>query len=94
MSRKLDSDLRLELARQHKAELVQQAERDQLRRALSAEIADDAGRRPNPLQLIRRLRRNRQASKGGSVTVQSAPKASHMADDGTHREAHILGVDR
>jgi hypothetical protein len=61
MSMNLDSYLRLELASQRQAELLQQAERDQLRRGLSAEAATATGRLPSPSQLLRHLRRNRPA---------------------------------
>ncbi len=43
MSFNIDSNLRLELGRQRQAELQQQAQRDKLEHALSAEIASDAG---------------------------------------------------
>jgi hypothetical protein len=61
MSFNIDSNLRLELGRQRQAELLQRAQRDELERALAADIANDAGPLPNPSRSIRRLRRNRQA---------------------------------
>jgi hypothetical protein len=57
MSFNIDSNLRLEFGRQRQAELLHQAQRDQLEHALSAEGALDAGLQPHPS----RLRRNRQA---------------------------------
>lgn len=61
MSINIDSNLRLEFGRQRQAELLQRAQRDKLERALSAEIASDAGLQPNPSRSLRHLRRNRQA---------------------------------
>ena len=61
MSINLSSDTRLELARQRQAELLQQAERDRLWRALSAEPATPTARLPRPWLLLRHLRRNRPA---------------------------------
>jgi hypothetical protein len=60
MSFNIDSNLRLQFGRQRQAELLHQAQRDQLEHALSAEIALDAGPQPHPSRSIR-LRRNRQA---------------------------------
>jgi hypothetical protein len=60
MSFNIDSNLRLQFGRQRQAELLHQAQRTQLERALSAEIALDAGPQPHPSRSIR-LRRNRQA---------------------------------
>jgi hypothetical protein len=58
MSIHIYSDLRLELGRQRQAEMLQRAERDQLRRALRAETAD---RPPHPSELLRQPRPNPQA---------------------------------
>jgi hypothetical protein len=49
MSIHIYSDLRLELGRRQHAEILQRAERDQLRRALRAE---PAGRPPHPSELL------------------------------------------
>jgi hypothetical protein len=49
MSIHIYSDLRLELGRQQHAEILQRAERDQLRRALRAE---KAGRAAHPSELL------------------------------------------
>jgi hypothetical protein len=49
MSIHIYSDLRLELGRQRHAEMLQRAERDQLRRALRAE---NAGRPAHPSELL------------------------------------------
>jgi hypothetical protein len=54
-------DTRVELARQRRAELLQQAERDRLCRALSADTRPATGRLPSPSQLLRYVRRNRPA---------------------------------
>ncbi len=54
-------DPRLELARQRRAELLQQAERDRLCRTLSAEAESASGRLPSPSRLLRHLRRIRPA---------------------------------
>ena len=60
MSFNVDSNLRLEFGRQRQAELLHQAQRDQLEHALLATSALDAGLQPHPSRPIR-LRRNRQA---------------------------------
>ena len=57
MSMNIHSDVRLEIGRQRQSELLHEAERDRLARALSAETIERSGRVANLSQRIGHLRR-------------------------------------
>ena len=58
MSMNIHSDVRLEIGRQRQAELLHEAERDRLVRALSAGAVERSGRVANLSQRVGHLRRS------------------------------------